>query len=191
MAENDPNDRRSRFEQLALPYAQALYASALRLTADPEAAADVVQETYLRAFRTFDNFRPGTNARAWLFTILHSVSINRHKKSGREVGPLPVAELERRYQDLLEAPPNEGGDVEAWGANWPREIAAALDGLPELFRAAVLLVDVEEFSYEDAATALGCPVGTLQSRLHRGRRLLYSALSDYARQAGYPGVSRP
>ena len=191
MADKDSEDRRSRFEQLALPLMQALYGSALRLTADAEAAADVVQETYLRAFRTFDNFRPGTNARAWLFTILHSVAINRHKKGSREVGPLPVAELERRYQDLLEAPPSECGDVEAWGASWPREIATALAGLPEAFRAAVLLVDVEEFSYEAAATALGCPVGTLQSRLHRGRRLLCSSLNEYARRAGYPGVSPP
>jgi RNA polymerase sigma-70 factor (ECF subfamily) len=191
MADNDRDDRRTRFEQLALPHLRALYGSALRLTGDPESAADVVQEAYLRAFQTFDNFRPGTNARAWLFTILHTVAINRHKKRSREVGPLPVDELERRYQELLETAPPECADVEAWGASWPREIATALAGLPEEFRAAVLLVDVEDFSYEAAATALGCPLGTLQSRLHRGRRLLFAALNGYARQAGYLGPSTP
>jgi len=185
MPDRDPDERRRQFEAIALPFTQALYNTALRLTSDPEDAADIVQETYLRAYRTFDNFRPGTNAKAWLFTILYSVFINRRKKARREVGPLPPEELEERYRLFVEAPAGEPGDVEAWGARWPREIEAALRALPEAFRAAVLLVDVQELSYEEAAGVLGCPVGTVQSRLFRGRRLLFAALEDYARRAGY------
>src|SRR5712692_11278720 len=103
MMPSDADDRRARFEALALPLLGPLYNTALHLTADPDDAADVVQETYLRAYRTFDNFRPGTNGKAWLFTILYSVFINRQKKAEREVGPLPVEELEERYGLFVEA----------------------------------------------------------------------------------------
>ncbi len=185
MAHNDPDERRIRFESLALPFMQRLYNTALRLTSDAHEAEDVVQDTYLRALRTFDNFRPGTNAGAWLFTVLYSVVINRRKKTRREVGPLPVEELEERYRLVAEAPIGDVGDVEAWGASWPKEIEAALRALPEAFRDVVLLVDVQELSYEQAADVLACPVGTVQSRLYRGRRLLFAALEQYARQAGH------
>lgn len=185
MPSSDPNERRRQFEVSALPFMRALYNAALRLTADADDAADVVQETYLRAYRTFDNFAPGTDARAWLFTILYSVVINRRKKARREVGPLPVEELEQRYRLFMEAPGSEPSEVEAAGAPWPSEVEAALRTLPEVFRAAVVLVDVQELSYEEAASVLGCPVGTVQSRLFRGRRLLFVALQDYARRTGY------
>jgi RNA polymerase sigma-70 factor, ECF subfamily len=183
----DADTRRERFESLALPLMQPLYDTALRLTADGDEAADVVQETYLRAFRTFDNFRPGTNARAWLFTVLYSVAINRRKKSLREVRTPSAEELEERFRLRVEAPEIETiGQVEAWGARWPTEIEAALRELPEVFRAAVLLVDVQELTYEEAAQALDCPVGTAQSRVFRGRRMLCGILEDYARRSGYP-----
>ena len=185
MPDSDADDKRLRFESLALPFMQRLYNTALHLTGDAEEAADVLQETYLRAYRTFDNFRPGTNCRAWLFTILYSVFINRRNRARREVGPLPVEELEQRYHLFVEAPLDDSGDVDGWGKRWPREIEAALHALPEQFRAAVLMVDVEELSYEEAAATLGCPVGTVQSRLHRGRRLLFGALQEYARRTGY------
>lgn len=181
----DPDERRRQFEAVALPFMQALYNTGLRLTSNAEDAADVVQETYLRAFRTFDNFRPGTNAKAWLFTILYSVVINRRDKARREVGPFPVEELEERFRLLVEAPASDPGDVDAQAARWPREIEAALRGLPEAFRDAVLLIDVQELSYEEAAAALGCPVGTVRSRVFRGRRLLFTALEDYARRTGF------
>src|SRR5713226_4343675 len=167
---------------------QRLYNVALHLTRDTDEAADVLQETYLRAYRTFDNFRPGTNSRAWLFTILYSVFINRRKKAEREVGPLPVEELEERYGLFVEAPAGADDglwDAEAWGQRWPREVEAALRALPEAFRSAVLLVDVQDLAYEEAAAVLKCPVGTLRSRLFRGRRLLFVALRDYARGEGY------
>lgn len=185
MPYSDPDERRRQFEASALPFMQALYNAALRLTADADDAADVVQETYLRAYRTFDNFTPGTNAKSWLFTILYSVFINRRKRTSREVGPLPVEELEERYRVFMDAPGEDPGEADASGLPWPAEVEAALRALPEMFRAAVILVDVQELSYEDAARVLDCPVGTIQSRLFRGRRLLFAALEDYARRAGY------
>lgn len=188
MPHSEADEKRLRFESLALPFMRALYNTALRLTANAADAADVLQETYLRAYRTFDNFRPGTNCKAWLFTILHSVFINRRLKARREVGPLPLEELEERFRLFVEAPaaPEDGSEgVEAEGMRWPDEVEAALRALPETFRSVVLLVDVQELSYEEAAAALHCPVGTVRSRLFRGRRLLFAALHDYARRAGY------
>jgi RNA polymerase sigma-70 factor (ECF subfamily) len=193
MKPSDADERRARFESLALPFLGALYNTALHLTADPDDAADVVQETYLRAYRTFDNFRPGTNGKAWLFTILHSVCINRWEKRRREVGPFPADELEERFRQFIEEPggADDGREIETWGRRWPQEVESALRALPEAFRAAVLLVDVEQLSYDEAATVLECPVGTLRSRLFRGRRLLFAALQDYARRAGYVRPSEP
>lgn len=193
MTPSDAEERTARFESLALPFLGALYNTALHLTADPDDASDVVQETCLRAYRTFDNFRPGTNGKAWLFTILYSVFINRRKKLRREVGPFPADELEERFRQFIEEPTGaeDAGEIESWGRRWPRELEAALRALPEAFRAAILLVDVEELSYDEAAAVVGCPVGTLRSRLFRGRRLLFAALQDYARRAGYLKPSEP
>lgn len=192
MAARDSDDRRRRFEAVALPFMGELYDAALRLTSNPADAADDVQETYLRACRTFDNFRAGTNARAWLFTILHSVFINRRKKSSREVLLASAEELEERFRAIVETEgPAPGADVDMWRVPWPGEIDAALGKLPETFRAAVLFVDVYGLSYDEAATALGCPIGTVQSRVHRGRRMLYAALRDYAEREGYAPRGAP
>jgi RNA polymerase sigma-70 factor (ECF subfamily) len=114
------------------------------------------------------------------------VFINRRRKRRREVGPLPPDELERRFQRYVEQPAHDDlGRPVAWGASWPPEVLKALAALPEVFRAAVLLVDVEDLSYEEAATALDCPMGTVQSRVFRARRMLHSALAEYARRAGF------
>src|SRR5262245_29853747 len=167
--------RRARFEELAIPLMKVLINGALRLTHDRHAAEDLVQETYLRAYRTFDGFTDGTNAKAWLFTILYSVSVNRYRRQRREPEPLPPDELERllaRVEDTSGAPPPllpPTGEVEA-----------ALARLPEDFRAAVMLVDLHDLTYDEAATALGCKLGTLRSRLFRARKLLYAALWDHA-----------
>jgi RNA polymerase sigma-70 factor (ECF subfamily) len=173
---------RSEFEQAALPVAPALYRTARRLTRDPEDAADAVQETFLRAYRTFDRFQPGTNARAWLFTILYSILTNAWRRRRRSPQEVSLEVAEERFAAALRA-----ADVDFESALLQRlegspEIEAALEGLPEEYRAAVLLVDVEELTYEEAASALVCPVGTLRSRLHRGRKLLFAALQEYARK---------
>jgi RNA polymerase sigma-70 factor (ECF subfamily) len=176
-------DKQSRFESVALPWTRALYGTAVRLTHDPEDASDLVQETYLRAFRTFDSFLPGSNGKAWLFKILYSVFINRFRKAQREPAGIPLEELERSHASALAAKPvSATADSPAFTDG---EVEDALRDLPEQFRAAVLMVDVEELSYEEAAAALDCPVGTLRSRLFRGRKLLYAALFGYAREIGH------
>jgi RNA polymerase sigma-70 factor (ECF subfamily) len=186
MTEGDADQRRSRFEAVAVPLMEPLYNAALRLNADPAAAADDVQDTFLRAFRTFDSFRPGTNARAWMFTILYSVFINKVKKSRREVLVSSAEELEEKYRAFVDAPQLDASSLGVRGEGpLAREVEGALMALPEAYRAAVLFVDVHDLSYEEAATALTCPIGTVQSRVHRGRRMLFAALKDYARQAGY------
>ncbi len=183
MAAGEAGDKRTRFETTALPWTRALYGTAVRLTHDPDDASDLVQETYLRAFRTFDSFLPGSNCKAWLFKILYSVFINRFRKAQREPEGIPIEELERSYEAaLLAKPTSAAADTAAFTDG---EVEAALRDLPEQFRTAVLMVDVEELSYEEAAAALDCPVGTLRSRLFRGRKLLFAALSGYARQIGH------
>ncbi|MGH9389939.1 MAG: sigma-70 family RNA polymerase sigma factor, partial [Vicinamibacteria bacterium] len=175
---------RSEFEDTALPIAPALYRTARRLTRVPEDASDAVQETLLRAYRTFDRFQPGTNVRAWLFTILYSILTNAWRRRQRAPEEVSLEIVEERFATALRA-----ASVDAESALLKRldaspEIDSALEDLPEEYRAAVLLVDVEELTYEEAAEALGCPVGTLRSRLHRARKLLFVALHDYARRAG-------
>ncbi len=169
-----------------------VYRFALRLTRRPEEARDIVQDAYLRAFRTFDNFRPGTNARAWLFKIVYSVFVNRWHKDRRE-SSVSIEELEERFPRALAA--EDPAALRAAPSTSPREWAGpevddALRRLPEAFRSALLLVDVEELSYEEAAAALDCPVGTLRSRLFRARKALYVDLREFASRAGY-GPERP
>jgi RNA polymerase sigma-70 factor, ECF subfamily len=177
MPSHDQADKRARFEAEALPHLKALYGAALRLARDADEAGDLVQETCLRAYRTFDNFRPGTNSRAWLFTILYSVFINRRKKTSRETAVSAEA-LEALYARHVEQPvPTE----EAMAPDVVRALAA----LPEPFRMAVMLVDVQDLSHEQAAAVLRCPVATLRTRLFRARRQLFAALREYGREQGF------
>ena len=189
MSANDSStrERRARFEATALPHLKAAYNMALRLTRQTEDARDLVQEAYLRAYRTFDNFRPGTNCKAWLFTILYSIFVNRYRKEQREPATVSVEELEEKFHRSLAAPKptTTAGGVGAAPEWTDGEVEAAFDELPESFRSVVLLVDVEELTYEEAAATLDCPVGTIRSRLSRARKALYAALEEHARRTGY------
>jgi RNA polymerase sigma-70 factor (ECF subfamily) len=170
--------RREDFEATALPFARPLYATALRITGRAEDALDLVQETFLRAYRTFDNFTPGTNPKAWLFTILRSVSANRWRRERRQPLTVSLEDWESRFGPLAAQGP-AAGDA-------PREdVSRALERLPQDFRLTILLVDVEGLTYEETAAALACPVGTVRSRLARARRALFVELSDLARKGGY------
>ncbi len=173
-------DRRTSFEHIALPLAAALLRTARRHTRQLDDASDVVQETFLRAYRTFDNFQDGTNAKAWLFTILYSILANRWQRAHRSPERPSADDVEARFGRALasQAPDPEHALLERLDAS--PEIEAALRDLPDAHRAAVLLVDVEELTYEEAAIALACPVGTVRSRLSRGRKALFVALRDYA-----------
>ena len=180
-------EQRAAFEAAAVPHMRALYNTALRLAREPQDAADLVQETYLRAYRTFDNFVPGTNCKAWLFTILYSVFVNQYHQAMRRRME-SVEELEERFHQFAQAPPDPALDittVEGWGSRWSPEVERALRQLPEDFRTPLLLVDVEGLSYEEAASVLGCAIGTVGSRLFRGRKVLFAMLQDYAHQAGF------
>jgi RNA polymerase sigma-70 factor (ECF subfamily) len=186
-------ESRDRFEALLRPLLPQLYGFALRLARNHDTARDLVQEASLRAYRTFSGFTPGTNSRAWLFTILYSVFVNAYRKAEREP-VVSVEELEARFERRLELPDwNAYREIIdnpriKWG---PSEVEKALGGLPDAFRTAVMLVDVDELTYEEAAAVMDCPVGTLRSRLFRGRKLLASELQDYARSQGLLGRQGP
>ena len=189
---NEADAPSARFVAVALPFMNALYGKALHLTRRPEDAGDLVQETFLRAYRTFANFAEGTNCKAWLFTILYSIFVNRYRKAQREPDTVSIDELEETYHRGLADPrwDDEFAALAGSELDWQGpEIRAALGKLPEDFRAAVLLVDVEELSYEEAAAVLNCPVGTLRSRLFRARRVLFAELREYARKLGF--LERP
>jgi RNA polymerase sigma-70 factor (ECF subfamily) len=175
---------RAQFEAVALPFMRSIYNTALSLTRRPEDASDLVQETYLRAYRTFSNFTLGTNCKAWLFTIMYSIFVNKYHKERREPESVSVEELEENFHRSLAA-----GEWDPYLAQDARvmatEVNQALNRLPESFRLAVLLVDVEEMSYEEAAAILNCPLGTLRSRLFRARKLLFLELQPYALKKGY------
>jgi RNA polymerase sigma-70 factor (ECF subfamily) len=179
---NSPADT-ADFEAVALPFLDALYGKALHLTRSPADASDLVQETFLRAYRAFSSFTPGTNCKAWLFTIQYSIFVNQYRKSQREPDLVSMDDLEEHFHRTL-ADENWAGDFS--GVDWQGpEVNAALGKLPENFRTAVLLVDVEGLNYEEAAGVLACPVGTLRSRLFRARKILFLELRDYARQTGF------
>lgn len=167
--------RHRRFEVEVLVHAKPLYNAAYRLSRREEDARDLSQESLLRAYRTFDGFTPGTNARAWLLTILYSVFINRYRRERRLPHHVSIEDLESRYAHELAAPPTL--ESEAQRAKWSAaDVESALAELPEAFRHTIQLVDVEELTYEEAATALECAVGTVRSRLFRARRLLAASL---------------
>ena len=168
------------FETDALASVDSLYRAALRLTRVPADAEDLVQETYLKAFRAADRFEPGTNLRAWLFTILHNTARNRARDRARDTVSIDSEIVDR----AADAPPP--GGASAGAAETPEtlllretlapELRSALDALPDAFRQAVWLRDVEEFSYAEIADMLSIPLGTVMSRISRGSRALYEAL---------------
>jgi len=169
------------FEAEALASLDSLYRAALRLTRRPADAEDLVQETYLKAFRAVDRFEPGTNLRAWLFTILHNTARNRARDRARDTVSVDSEIVDR----AADAPPP--GSRGSGGPETPEslllretlapELQAAIDALPEAFRQAVWLRDVEEFSYAEIAEMLSIPVGTVMSRISRGRHLLFDRLN--------------
>ena len=174
--------KQDAFETGALAYFDALHNVAVYLTRDPDEARDLVQETYLRAYRTFDSFQDGTNGKAWLFTIMYSILSNRWRRDRRSVEEPLQDDFEDRFAAAVDQRQIER-DLIA-GLDRSTEVETALAGLSPEYRGAVLLVDVEELTYEEAAAVLECPVGTVRSRLARGRKALFVALEDYARQRG-------
>jgi RNA polymerase sigma-70 factor, ECF subfamily len=182
-------EQQASFEKDAMQHLDALYRTALRMTRNAEDAEDLVQETYLRAYRFFEKFQPGTNLRAWLFKILTNSYINRYRKQATQprVDSLDGTEEFALYNQLDADAASRGGSVEAQVLDNIAEsdIKHAIEALPPQFRMTVLLADVEGFSYNDIAEITGVKKGTVMSRLFRGRRLLQKALVDQARAAGF------
>jgi RNA polymerase sigma-70 factor (ECF subfamily) len=179
-------DRQREFEEVALVHLDALYRSALRLTHNRAEAEDLVQEACLRAFKNFHRFNPGTNCRAWLFTIMRNAFLNRLRRAGREVleGDSPAWES---VSESVTAPTSsrDNPEEEFFQTVLHGDVDRALRALPLVFREAVILADLEGLSYKEVAQVLGCPMGTVMSRLARGRQLLRQALTQFARERGY------
>lgn len=177
---------RERFERDVLPLLPHLYSAALRLTRNPTDAEDLVQEAYLRAFRGFAGFEEGTNLRAWMYRILTNTFINSYRKKQREPVTVQDDEIEDWYlYDRLGASGVEASaEAEVLDRLPDEEVQRALEALPEGFRIAVLLADIEGFSYKEIAEILDIPIGTVMSRLHRGRKALQKALWETMRERG-------
>jgi RNA polymerase sigma-70 factor, ECF subfamily len=164
----------------------ALYAAALRFTGSRAEAEDVVQEAYLRAFRHFDRFNPGTNCRAWLFTIVRNVFLNRVRRAGREVpnDEPPGFEADERMDAAHDAS-MMSPEEQLFQTILHGDVDRALKALPFVFREVVILADLEGLTYKEIANVIGCPIGTVMSRLSRGRQLLRRALADFGREHGW------
>ena len=188
--EETPAQRARRFERDAMPYLDQLYGAAMRLTRNAHDAEDLVQETYAKAFASFHQFHEGTNLKAWLYRILNNTFISNYRKAQRRPKETDAAEVED-WQEYEAASHTSTGLVSAEAQaieNLPdSEIREALAQLPDDRRMVVYLADVEGFSYQEISEIMDTPIGTVMSRLHRGRRQLRELLADYARELGYGG----
>jgi RNA polymerase sigma-70 factor, ECF subfamily len=176
----------STFEAAALVHADALYGAALRMTRDRQDAEDLLQETFLKAFRAYERFEEGTNLRAWLFRILTNTYISTYRKAQRAPYETDLDDVEDLYlyRRLEASGLNRSAEDAALERLTAPEVLSALDKLPEQFRLAVLLSDVEQFSYKEIAEITDVPIGTVMSRIHRGRKALQKALAPYATEQG-------
>ena len=179
-------DRRKRFEDEALPHLDVLYTMALRLVRNADDAGDLLQETVLRAYRFFHQFESGTNCRAWMLTILFNNFRNGYRKSSREQPAASADEFDRKVEaeSLRTDPAGSNPESVVSGQRMEGEVEAALAGLPAEFREAILLVDVEELSYQEVSGVLNIPIGTVKSRVSRGRAMLRDELAAFAKERG-------
>ncbi|CAN5135879.1 RNA polymerase sigma factor SigR [soil metagenome] len=180
--------KRELFEEQALPFADQLYAAAMRMTRNPADAADLVQETFVKAFQAFGQYQQGTNLKAWLYRIQTNTFINNYRKNQRNPYQGTIDDLEDWQlggaESVTQSTSTRSAEAEAIDHLPDSAVKDALQAIPEDFRLAVYFADVEGFSYQEIADIMKTPVGTVMSRLHRGRRMLRESLADYARDRG-------
>jgi RNA polymerase sigma factor (sigma-70 family) len=181
------NEKYRIFDKEFMPHIDSMYNFAFRLTNDEDDANDLVQDTYLKAFRFISSFEEGTNAKAWLFRILKNSFINDFRKKSKEPSKVDYQDVETTYNSEEDAETNQTVDLRAESVQdlIGDEIATALNSLPVDFRTVIILCDVEGFTYEEMAKILDIPIGTVRSRLHRARMLLKDKLKKYAKSLGY------
>jgi len=180
------NIREDEFIKEALPHEDALYNYALKISGNSDDAQDLVQETYYKAYRHFDKFQTGTNSKAWMFMILKNSFINDYRKSKREPYKLDYEQIQNFYENVKSDRAQENNlDKEFFNDLLDDELTSAIDQLPTKMREVFLLCDLDGNSYEETAELVGCPVGTVRSRLHRARHMLQETLMDYAKEKGF------
>ncbi len=181
------------FEAAAIPYLDGLYNMAFRLTHNAEDAEDLIQETYFKAYKHYDKFEAGTNLKAWLYRIMKNTFINGYRKRQSQPPQSTFSEIEGSFENLIEAGDGQvkTPEQEFLAKVLDEDVQLALDALREDYRMVILLVDLEGFSYKEAASILEVPVGTVMSRLYRGRRMLEQVLLEYARNHGYLRGAEP
>jgi RNA polymerase sigma-70 factor, ECF subfamily len=180
------NIREDEFIKEALPHEDALYNYALKISGNSDDAQDLVQETYYKAYRHFDKFQTGTNSKAWMFMILKNSFINDYRKSKREPYKLDYEQIQNFYENVKSDRVQENNlDKEFYNDLLDDELTSAIDQLPTKMREVFLLCDLDGNSYEETAELVGCPIGTVRSRLHRARHMLQETLMDYAKDKGF------
>ena len=180
-------DRRAAFETEALPHMDALYRTALRMTKNANDAEDLVQETFVKAYRFWDRFESGSNCRAWLFKIMTNIFINDYRSKSRVPTPVNVDDIDDSYlyNHLTETQTENNPEQQFLSSVLDDDVKHAIETLPDDFRVVTILSFLEGFSYQEIADIVGLQLGTVKSRLHRGRKLLQKQLLDYAIRNGY------
>ena len=195
MAQDQERHRRGwDFEAAAMPFVDSLYNAAYRMARNAQDAEDLVQETYLKAYKYYDKFEEGTNLKAWLFKILKNTFINSYRKKQQQPPSADFADIEESFESIVSDEANQplkDPESELLDKVLDQDVQRGLDELPHDYRMVVLLADLEDFSYKEIADILEIPVGTVMSRLYRGRRLLEEALLKYARSHGYIREGEP
>ncbi len=188
MSKSDDHKKQREFEDTAMEHTDALYRTALRMTKNTKDAEDLVQETLLKAFRFFDRFEKGTNIKAWLFKIMMNIFINDYRQKSKKPTSMSYEDVDDNYlYHQLKFQKSEGGDPEGtlFSRIFDDDVKKAIEELPDDFRIVVVLAFLEEFSYQEIAEIAGLQLGTVKSRLHRGRKLLQKSLWDYAVRNGF------
>ena len=183
---SDEPKANAEFEREAVPHMDALYNFAIKMTGDSDDASDLLQETYLKAFRFWEHFEKGTNCKAWLFRIMKNTFINTYRKNKKEPDKVDYEEIENFYENIKPSSTDSAHlEKDIYDNLLDDELSSAISSLPEDFRTVIILCDIEGYTYDEIADFVDVPVGTVRSRLHRARKMLFTKLYKYAGDKGY------